>query len=75
MSFLEYLENRTGEKPDAVTFDFSGACIKKIALANSEKRADELAKDLNGFVWNINEIVKGLDKNTPIYLILAEEKR
>ena len=67
--------NRIEEKPDAVTFDFSSACIKKIALANSEKRADELAKDLNGCVWNTNEIVKGLDENTPIYLILVEEKR
>lgn len=67
------IENQIEEKSDAVTFDFSGACIKKIALANSEKRADELAKDLNGCVWNINEIVKGLDKNTPIYLILAEK--
>lgn len=49
-------------KPIAITFDFSHPYIQKIALANSRERADELAKDLNGCVWDVNEILE--DYNT-----------
>ena len=60
-------------KPNTATFDFSNACIQKIALTNSEERASELAKDLNGHVWKVNEILNGIDEKNPIYLILAEK--
>lgn len=56
-----------------ITFDFSGTPIQKIALSISEKRANELAKELNGYAWKVNEILDGIDNSNPIYLILVEK--
>ena len=59
------------KRPNSIIFDFSISCIQKIALANSRERADELAKDLNGYVWVVDEILDVSEEATPVYLIIS----
>lgn len=61
------------KRPNSIIFDFSHPCIQKIALANSRARADELAKDLNGYAWVVDEILDVSEEATPVYLIISEE--